>query len=56
VQDLEAIAAKKLPKNAYDYYRSGANGEITLKETYEAFKSIKLKQRGFVDPTKFKGT
>ena len=26
IKDLEKIASENLPKNAFDYYRSGANG------------------------------
>ena len=36
VFDYEAAARKKLPKTAYDYYRSGANDEITLRENHAA--------------------
>jgi (S)-2-hydroxy-acid oxidase len=32
VQDYAALAKKKLPRNAYDYYASGANDMITLAE------------------------
>ena len=32
LQDIEDIAVKKLPKNALDYYRSGADGQQTLQE------------------------
>ncbi len=36
VFDYETAARAKLPKIAYDYYRSGANDEITLHENHAA--------------------
>ena len=38
VKDFEILAKKSLPKNAYDYYSSGADEENTLKENVDAFK------------------
>lgn len=32
VREMEAYAKATLPKNAYDYYASGANDMITLRE------------------------
>jgi hypothetical protein len=32
IKDFEEIARKRIPKNAYDYYRSGANAGISLRE------------------------
>lgn len=32
VDDLEELIRHKLTRNAFEYYRSGANEEITLKE------------------------
>lgn len=43
VFDYEAAAREILPKIAYDYYRSGANDEITLHENHNAYERIKLK-------------
>ena len=37
LQDIEEIALKSLPRNAVDYYRSGANHMSTLKENQTAF-------------------
>jgi len=34
--DFEKYACKVLPKNAIDYYRSGADGEITLYDNVKA--------------------
>nr|XP_039264973.1 hydroxyacid oxidase 1-like [Styela clava] len=39
VKDFEILAAKRLDKNALDYYKSGATDEQTLKENCTAFKS-----------------
>ena len=38
LDDFERYASKVLPKYAYDYYRSGADDQITLKENAEAFR------------------
>ena len=38
LDDLEAVAVKVLPKNALDYFRSGAEDMVTLKDNREAFK------------------
>ena len=52
VSDIEKIAAEKFDKNAYDYYSSGADDEITLKENCNAFNRIFLKYRVLVDVSK----
>lgn len=49
ISDFEILAKEKLHKHAFDYYSSGANDEITLKENCEAFKRIFLKYRVLVD-------
>lgn len=38
--ELEQMAREKLPTTAYDYYRSGAWDEVTLKANREAFEKI----------------
>ena len=38
LDDLESVAVKVLPKNALDYFRSGAEDMVTLKDNREAFK------------------
>ena len=40
VGDFEAYAYKTLPKFALDYYRSGADEEITLKDNILAFRRL----------------
>lgn len=50
--DFEHIAKEKLTKMAYDYYSSGADDEITLRENCDAYKKIFLKYRVLVDVSK----
>lgn len=45
LEDFERLAAEKLTQNAFDYYSSGANKQITLKENKTAFTNIKLNPR-----------
>ena len=49
VFDYEAAARAVLPRIAYDYYRSGANDEITLHENHAAYERIQLKPRVLID-------
>jgi len=52
INDFENLAKEKLTQMAYDYYSSGANDEITLRENCEAYKRIFLKYRVLVDVSK----
>ncbi len=52
ISDFEILAKEKLSQMAYDYYSSGANDEITLRENCEAYKKIFLKYRVLVDVSK----
>eukprot|EP00270_Netrium_digitus_P020711 TRINITY_DN859_c0_g1_i1.p1 TRINITY_DN859_c0_g1~~TRINITY_DN859_c0_g1_i1.p1 ORF type:complete len:394 (+),score=120.69 TRINITY_DN859_c0_g1_i1:67-1182(+) len=52
VMEYQAIAKLKLPKQAYDYYASGAEDEWTLKENRNAFERIRFRPRILVDVTK----
>lgn len=45
IREFEAYANKTLPKNAYDYYSSGANDMITLRENRAAFERLRLRPR-----------
>lgn len=45
VQDYEREAHRRLPKNALDYYRSGALDEVTLKENKEAMERWYIRPR-----------
>ena len=42
--ELEMKARELLPQTAYDYYASGANGEITLREDRVAYERITASQ------------
>ncbi|XP_064621883.1 2-Hydroxyacid oxidase 1-like [Lineus longissimus] len=48
VDDFEKLAFKLLPKNALDYYRSGANHEQTLQDNTDAFKRLRIRPRMLV--------
>ncbi|XP_028417849.1 hydroxyacid oxidase 1-like [Dendronephthya gigantea] len=45
ISDFENYARAFLPKNAWDYYSSGANEGITLRENRQAFERLKLRPR-----------
>jgi 4-hydroxymandelate oxidase len=49
LRELEARARELLPQMAYDYYASGANDEITLRENRTAYERITLLPRMLVD-------
>ena len=38
VEDIEKYAHETLPRNALDYYRSGANEQVTLQDNRAAFR------------------
>ncbi len=42
VSDVERIAHSKLPRNALDYYRSGADQMTSLKDNRNAFQRYVL--------------
>lgn len=52
LRDFEKYAQKHLNANARDYYFSGANDEVTLKENVEAFRRLKLRPRCLRDVSK----
>lgn len=45
VWEYEAYAKATLPKNAFDYYSSGANDMITLRENRAAFNRLRMRPR-----------
>ena len=47
--ELEMKARELLPQTVYDYYASGANDEITLRENRLAYERITLLPRMLVD-------
>jgi hypothetical protein len=46
--ELEMKARELLPQTAYDYYASGANDEITLRENRVAYERIMLLPRSWL--------
>lgn len=50
--DLERLAKERLPVLAYDYYRSGAWDETTLKANREAYEKLKIHYKILVDVEK----
>lgn len=50
--DLERLAKERLPVLAYDYYRSGAWDETTLKANRESFEKLKIHYKILVDVEK----
>ena len=53
ITDYEKVANTKFFQHANDYFNSGANDMVSLREQYEVFKNIKLKQATFVDDSKW---
>jgi isopentenyl diphosphate isomerase/L-lactate dehydrogenase-like FMN-dependent dehydrogenase len=49
IGDFEAAARDQLSKMAYDYYASGANDQVTLRENRAAFERILLSPKMLVD-------
>eukprot|EP00112_Aurelia_sp_Birch-Aquarium-sp1_P009368 Seg2061.7 transcript_id=Seg2061.7/GoldUCD/mRNA.D3Y31 product="Hydroxyacid oxidase 1" protein_id=Seg2061.7/GoldUCD/D3Y31 len=43
IKDLEEFAKKTLPRNAYDYYSSGADDQQTLQENVSAYKRLRIR-------------
>jgi hypothetical protein len=54
--ELEQIASQKMDKQGWDYYSSGADDEITLRENHSAFQRIWLRPRVLVDVSKIDTT
>jgi isopentenyl diphosphate isomerase/L-lactate dehydrogenase-like FMN-dependent dehydrogenase len=48
VDDLRAIAQRKLPSVVFDYVDGGAEGEVTMRENRRAFDEILFRPRGAV--------
>lgn len=49
VDDYEKEAHKRLPKDALDYYRRGADDELTLRANEDSFKKWKILPRFLMD-------
>lgn len=52
ISDFESYAGSTLAKQVYDYYRSGANDEITLGENCAAYSRLVIRPRCLVDVSK----
>lgn len=49
IEDFEAAARERLPRMVYDYYRSGADEEHTLRRNRDAFAAYEIWYRTLVD-------
>jgi 4-hydroxymandelate oxidase len=47
--EMERLAQEKLAQPAFDYYISGANDEITVRENHAAYERIQLAPRMLID-------
>ena len=47
--DIETLGRLRLDRNALEYYVSGANDEVTLRENREGFRRLRLRPRMLVD-------
>jgi 4-hydroxymandelate oxidase len=47
--EIEALGRAALDQNAHEYYASGANDEVTLRDNREGFRRLKLRPRMLVD-------
>ncbi|CAI5472743.1 unnamed protein product [Closterium sp. Yama58-4] len=49
ISEFQCLAKEKLPKQAYDYYASGAEDQWTLAENRNAFERIRFRPRILID-------
>jgi isopentenyl diphosphate isomerase/L-lactate dehydrogenase-like FMN-dependent dehydrogenase len=49
IDDFERLAGERLESSAWDYYRSGADGQVTLRENRAAFERLSIHYKVFVD-------
>ncbi|GJP42482.1 hypothetical protein CLOM_g10077 [Closterium sp. NIES-68] len=49
ISEFQSLAREKLPKQAYDYYASGAEDQWTLAENRNAFERIRFRPRILID-------
>jgi L-lactate dehydrogenase (cytochrome) len=52
IYDLQQLAKRMLPKYLWDYYISGAEDEMTIRDNERAFQRVWLRPRVLVDVTK----
>src|SRR6202011_2615036 len=48
IEDLRALAQRRLPKSVFDYLDGGAEAELTLAENCRAFRDVLFRPRGAV--------
>ena len=48
IEDLRAMAQRRIPKAVFDYLDGGADGELTLGENCRAFRDVLFRPRGAV--------
>ena len=48
IEDLRALARRRLPKSVFDYLDGGAEAECTLAENCRAFRDVLFRPRGAV--------
>ena len=51
IAEYEKYASDCLPRNAFDYYASGSNDMITLRENRAAFSRLRIMPRALIDVT-----
>ncbi len=49
LREYEAIARERLPQQVYDYYAGGAGDEVSIRESANAWSSVRLRPRVLVD-------
>jgi (S)-2-hydroxy-acid oxidase len=52
IAEYERYAKSVLPRNAHDYYASGSNDMVTLRENRGAFSRLRLMPRILIDVSK----
>jgi (S)-2-hydroxy-acid oxidase len=52
IAEYERYAKSVLPRNAHDYYASGSNDMVTLRENRSAFSRLRLMPRILIDVSK----
>jgi len=45
IEDLRALARRRVPKGVFDYLDGGAEGEVTLRENCRAFEDVTFRPR-----------
>jgi (S)-2-hydroxy-acid oxidase len=52
IAEFERYAKNNLPRNAHDYYASGANDMITLRENRAAYSRLRIMPKVLIDVSK----